>query len=55
MGEEKRWQNISSYTVYFKLFAIFFEKKGFREHRTGINPLQKCNFFPKYFPYVRQM
>lgn len=49
MEEEKWWQNISSHTLYFELCALFFEKKGFREHRTGINPLQKSFFF-FFFP-----
>lgn len=45
MEEEKWWQNISSHTLNFEFCALSFEKKGFREHQTGINPLQKSFFF----------
>lgn len=44
MEEEKRRQNIPPHTLCC-------ERKGFREHTTGVNPFRKCAFFPppEYF------
>lgn len=43
--EEDGYRTFLPTHSYFEFCALFFEKKGFRDHRTEINPSQNI-FFP---------
>lgn len=52
--EEDGYRTFLPTHSYFKFCALFFEKKGFRDHRTEINASKKSFFFFQIFLPVRK-
>lgn len=52
--EEDGYRTFLPTHSYFEFCALFFEKKGFRDHRTEINPSKNLFFFFQIFLPVRK-